>query len=179
MQAKQLPHSLTLCASASSRDVLPGAAGGEVTDKELQPLAGPKLGARPLAPARRRPVVGPHIRAALDADVLQALHGLAQLPVHLLLRSLTPPSIFPLLSFLEEPQDLELQPGIILLHEPPGIGHQNGAEILGHQPQACLIEPRRVAQSGNLKHVYRRRELQMSPNLDLALSLQPGNPVLV
>lgn len=110
MEAKELLHSLAMRASAS-RGVFAAAAaaaGGKVTDEELQPLAGLKLGARTLALARRSSIVRPHTGASFNAYMLEALHGLTQLPVHLLIRPLSPPSLFSLHSFFKKDVYLEI-----------------------------------------------------------------------
>lgn len=81
VEAEQLPHALA-----------PGAALAvalrEVPDEQLQASAGRVAAARR---RRGRPPSRTHLRAALRADVRQAVHGLAQLHVHALLRALTPP----------------------------------------------------------------------------------------
>ena len=82
VEAEELPHALA-----------PGAGGaapapGEVADEELQAPACRVRRARRLG---RRLPHGADLRAALLADVPQAVHGVAQLHVHLLLRALPTP----------------------------------------------------------------------------------------
>lgn len=95
VEAEQLPHALAPGARGA------GVAPGEVADEQLD------------APARRRVARarrlgrglahGAHLRAALRADVLQAVHGVAQLHVRPLLRTLPPPPAPPLHQTREKP----------------------------------------------------------------------------
>lgn len=87
VEAEQLPHALAPRAALA-------VALGEVADQELEPPAGG--GVARARRRRRRPTRGPHLRAALRADVVEAVHGLAEIHVHPLLRPLPPPPPPPL-----------------------------------------------------------------------------------
>lgn len=106
MEAEELPHPLAVRAGLGGRLQLP-AAGGVVADEELQPLARTKTHARVVGAAA---VVRPDVGAAFGVDVLQAVHRLAQLPVHRLIRSLSLP---PLPSLRRSPW-INPQPNTIL-----------------------------------------------------------------
>jgi len=83
---EQLPHALAPRAALA-------VALGEVADEQLQ---APARGVARARRRRRRPPRRADLRAALRADVVQAVHGLAQLHVHALLRALPPPLAPPL-----------------------------------------------------------------------------------
>jgi hypothetical protein len=87
VEAEQLPHALAPGAALA-------VALGEVADEELQAPAGG--GVARARRRRRRPTRRPDLRAPLRADVVEAVHRLAQLHVHPLLRALPPPLAPPL-----------------------------------------------------------------------------------
>ena len=87
VEAEQLPHALAPRAALA-------VALGEVADEQLQAPAGG--GVARARRRRRRPPRRPDLCAALRADVVEAVHGLAQLHVHALLRALPPPLAPPL-----------------------------------------------------------------------------------
>ena len=86
VEAEQLPHALAPRAALA-------VALGEVADEQLQ---APARGVARARRRRRRPPRRADLRAALRADVVKAVHGLAQLHVHALLRALPPPLAPPL-----------------------------------------------------------------------------------
>lgn len=86
VEAEQLPHALAPRAALA-------VALGEVADEQLQ---APARGVARARRRRRRPPRRADLRASLRADVVQAVHGLAQLHVHALLRALPPPLAPPL-----------------------------------------------------------------------------------
>ena len=87
VEAEELPHALAPWTGGAAL------APGEVADEQLQAPAGGVGRARRLG---RRLAHGADVRAAVGADVVQAVHGVAQLHVHPLVGALSPPLASPL-----------------------------------------------------------------------------------
>jgi hypothetical protein len=171
VEAEQLHHALAARAPAARRG-LAGAARRVVPHQQAQ------------AAARRRVGVGVGVgvgagAAVVGEDVLEGVHGLAELAVRLPGRPLPRPPLPPLVGVLEELEDLELQRGVVAAREAPALGPLDGGEVLGREARAPQVQPRRVAEPGELQHVHRvlRREPRRHGRLRRAL--QPPDPVRV
>lgn len=103
VETEELPQTLAARAAVLLlllRRLLLAVAGGEVVDELLEATAGGRVRAMGGITRRRSAAGWPDLGAALRADVLQALHGLAQLRVYFLLLPLPPPPLLPLRSFV-------------------------------------------------------------------------------
>lgn len=121
VEAEQLHHALAARAPAARRG-LAGAARRVVPHQQAQ------------AAARRRVGVGVGVgvgagAAVVGEDVLEGVHGLAELAVRLRTPSPRPP-LPPLVGVLEELEDLELQRGVVAAREAPALGPLDGGEVL-------------------------------------------------
>lgn len=74
VEAEELPQAL----AAGAAELLLAVAGGEVADELLEAAAGGGVRAMGAVARWRLAAGGPDVGAAVGADVLQALHGLAK-----------------------------------------------------------------------------------------------------
>lgn len=84
-----------------------------------------------------------------------------------------------LVGVVDELEQVQLERGVVAARETPPLGPLHGVQVLAREARARQVQPRRVAERGQLQRVHRALRGQARRHRGLRAPLQPRDAVRV